>query len=230
MTNEQIHILLPVAMKEVFNAIAPAFTAETGHDFEVSIMLNPEVPGHIATGAKWSVALSNPCYIDEIVGAGLCDGSRWTLGYSPLAIAMRGKPTAPPLTEAKGIADLLLHAETIAVTTGGTSTSQFARLTNELSLSHQLDGKLRSLPGGRPAAELAQGTVEAAVLPLTNVVSVPGIFAKAICRYDMGVQVDIALCLASGANGVSHRFAEWLCDPKLRDRLFDLGLRPQADT
>lgn len=225
MANERIQILLPVALKEVFEAIAPAFTAETGYCFDVSIMLNPEVPGHIATGAKWSVALSNPCYIDEIVGADLCDGVRRTLGYSPLAIATRGKPTAAPLTEAEEIADLLLRAETIAVTTGGTSTSQFARLTNELGISHQLDGKLRSLPGGRPAADLGQGTVEAAVLPLTNVVSVPGIFAKAICPYHMGVQVDIALCLASGANDASHRFAEWLCAQKMRDTLFDLGVR-----
>ncbi|MEM7472035.1 MAG: hypothetical protein AAF340_11850 [Pseudomonadota bacterium] len=65
-----IQFILPVALTDVFDVIGPQHTAEAGDQFDLAVMLNPEVPGYIAQGHPWSIAASNPVYIDKIISAG----------------------------------------------------------------------------------------------------------------------------------------------------------------
>lgn len=225
MQGEVIQIVLPVALKEVFDTLTPDFIAKTGYRFEVALMLNPEVPGYIETGAAWSVALSNPEHIQKIVAQGRCQGGVQDLGYSPLCFAMRGEPSAPATEAPEEIAAFLRGVETIAITTSGTSSKQFAQLTAELGITDDVKEKLRWMPGGEPAAAALRGEVDTAILPQSNIEAVPGIYAKAICPRDMDVQVDLALCLAKGANRATQDFAKWLLDPTLCQALHDLGVR-----
>ncbi|MEM7721267.1 MAG: substrate-binding domain-containing protein [Pseudomonadota bacterium] len=225
MSNDAIRLVLPVALKEVFDSIAPTFTDVTGHRFHVELMLNPEVPAHIASGAAWSIALSNPQYIQAVVDAFPCDGGVQSLGYAPLCLAVNTRPNTSPLQHPREIASVLVGAETIALTTGGTSSAQFARLAESLGITKEMDPKLRWLPGGGPAAALRKGDVDIAVLPLTNVASVPGLYARAICPLDMDVQVDLAFCVSARATVATRQFAEWLIAPELDDRMWDLGVR-----
>lgn len=229
MESDGIRIVLPVALKEAFEDLAPTFTAATGHTFTVALMLNPEVPGHIAGGADWSIALSNPQYIEEIIARADCEGGLHRLGYSPLAIAVRGPSDGLQLTRPDEIAAFLWQVESIAITEGGTSGAQFARLTEALGMTGDIEDRLRLLPGGGPMAALLGGDVAAAALPLSNVATVPQVHAKAICPRDMGVHIELAFCLHAQANAATRAFAEWLLGSEVQNRLRALGVVAVSD-
>ncbi|MEM9434674.1 MAG: substrate-binding domain-containing protein [Pseudomonadota bacterium] len=231
MAPEIIEIVLPIALKEVYDIVTPSFTAETGHELSVALMLNPEVPGYIANGASWSIALSNPSYIRKIVDAGGCSRDGLIdLGSSPLCLAVRGDSTEFPLRDPEEIAAFLVEAETIAITASGTSGAQFAKLTNSLNITEKMREKLRPMPGGGPMTSLQNGEVGVAALPLTNVAPVPGVFAKFICPLEMGVHIDLAYCVAAHANTATRHFSDWLMEPERVAQLADLGLIGQVST
>lgn len=231
MTDEIIRIVLPVALRDVFDAVAPAFEAETGHRFETTVMLNPEVPGHIASGARWSVAASNPHHVREVVEAGGCEGGVRDLGLSPLALAVTEEVGGAPARSHEGIAMVLGDARSIAITGRGTSGAQFDRLMDVLDLREALEPKVRPMPGGGPMAALLAGEVDVATLPLTNVAPIPGVRAAALCPLDMDVHVDLALCIHAEAGAGTRLFADRLTGPGMDDALHALGLwrrRPPA--
>ena len=216
MTHQTIDFVVPVAFKDVFDAIAPSFERETGHRFETSVMLNPEVPGHIARGCRWSIAASNATHIQAIIDAGDTDATLYHLGYSPLSFGVRGTENTTPITSPEGIARFLRGASRIAVTGAGTSGYQFAQLLDKLEIGEDLASKVLALPGGGPMASLVQGTTEVAALPLTNIATIAGIRAAAICPYAFDVHIDLAFCLHQNANIASKAFAAWLMDADLQ--------------
>ena len=224
MTNEPIRFVLPVALADVFEALAPTFRVETGYRFETVMMLNPEVPAHIATGAAWSVAASNPCYIEKVVAAGGCDPRVRFLGHAPLALAAIGDVDVAPVSSTDGIANALLAARTIAITGSGTSGKQFRRLIGMLGLEDAVRAKVRPLPGGGPITALRAGQVDLAALPLTNVAPVECVRVAAICPWQFDAHVDLSICISERANAGARRFADWLVDPALDGRLRQLGL------
>lgn len=223
MTREVIQLVLPVALKDVFDAIGPTFEAETGHRFELAIMLNPEVPGYIARGNAWSIAASNPRYIEQLTADGGCDPVMHHLGRAPLSMAILGEGISA-VTSRVEIAEILTSAQSIAITGGGTSGSQFDHLLTKLRVRDAVDPKVRRLPGGGPMAALLAGQVELAALPLTNVAPIAGVRSAALCSFDLDVHVDLSFCLHEGANTATQEFAVWLLDTSRRDTLRSLGL------
>ncbi|MEM6387164.1 MAG: substrate-binding domain-containing protein [Pseudomonadota bacterium] len=226
MDSGPIQIVLPVALKEVFAAISPVYTKETARRFKVALKLNPEVPDHIASGAKWSIALSNPAYIQRIVDRSISAGGLRNLGYAPLSFAVRGETDMPPLDCAQDIAGFLAQTSSIAITETGTSGAQFARLAEMLNMTKELQDRVRPMPGGGPMAALQNGDVDVAALPLTNIVAVPGVEARAICPFDMDVHIDLAFCISQTANGATHHFAKWLLSAEMAATLRALGVSP----
>lgn len=216
MTQQIIDFIVPVALKDVFDAIAPSFERETGHRFEITVMLNPEVPGQIARGCDWSIAASNPVYIQTIIDGGESDGILYDLGYSPLSFGMAGDPGTKVLQERDDIAAFLKNASSIAVTEAGTSGKQFLQLLDKMEIGEDVAAKVARLPGGGPMATLLQREVEVAALPLTNIAPIKGAHAAAICSPDMNVHIDLAFCLHKSANSASKAFGNWLMDADLQ--------------
>lgn len=224
MNHDTIQLVLPVALVDVFAALAPEFEAETGHNFDVAIMLNPEVPGYIAQGHAWSIAASNPCYIKQVIAGSSSDETLHTLGIAPLSLAVTGTDKATAANSAPEIADILTAAESIAITEGGTSGSQFDHLLDKLDVRDAVEPKVRLLPGGGPIAALLAGGVEMAALPLTNVAPIAGVRSAALCPLDLNVHVDLAFCQHKNANNATHTFARWMLNRRQTGALQRLGL------
>lgn len=215
MKSQTIHFILPVALKDVFDTIAPRFTQDTGHRFETTVMLNPEVPGHIAQGGEWSIAASNPKYIQSIISAENAAPQMFDLGYSPLSFAVRGEHNDAPGEDAKEIANILTNASSIAVTGAGTSGVQFDQLVNQLGIRDVVAPKVVRLPGGGPMKEILKGTVALAALPLTNIAPIKQVAVVAACPKDLDVHIDLAFCLHQNANAATREFAAFLAQTDL---------------
>lgn len=224
MRNARIRVLLPVALADVLEVIAPSFEMRTGCRLDVEIMLNPEIPRRIARGGAWAVAISNPVYIAETVSTGACDAAIRDLGRAPLALAAPGDSRDVSSRSSQAVAAALRNAERIAITNGGTSGAQFERLSDALGIGNSVRPKTVRLPGGGPMAALLAGDVDLAALPLTNIAPVPDVRAVAICGAELDVHIDMALCLHRDADAAARSFADWLVDPGLDGTLRRLGL------
>ena len=224
MAEDRIEFVVPVALKEVMERLVPDFERATGHRFETAVMLNPEVPGYVAAGAEWDVAITNPRHVDEILEAGFgARGSHRPFGRSPLAFGVRGVIGSAPCRSADDIRAMLLEAPSIAVTGTGTSGKTFARLARALGIEDALRSKLRLVAGGEPMAALLAGDVAVAALPLTNIAPVPDVSVAGTCPPELDVHVDLSLCLSRDASGAAREFADWLVDPARDAELGRLG-------
>ena len=224
MAEDRIEFVVPVALKEAMERLVPAFERATGHRFGIATMLNPEVPGHVAAGAAWDVAITNPRHVAEILEAGFgAPGSHRPFGRSPLAFGVRGVLANAPRRTADDVRAMLLEAASIAVTGTGTSGKSFARLTRTLGIEDALRPRLRPMAGGGPMAALLAGKVAVAALPLTNIRPVPGVSVAGICPPELDVHVDLSLCLSRNASAAAREFADWLLDPARDAELGRLG-------
>lgn len=215
MTSRTIHFILPVALKDVFDVIAPRYIQNTGHRFETTVMLNPEVPGHIAQGGEWSIAASNPKYIQSIIAAKNAAPQMIDLGYSPLSFAVRGEHGDAPAEASEDIANILNEASSIGVTNAGTSGVQFDQLLNQLGIHDDVAPKVVRLPGGGPMKELLAGNVALAALPLTNIAPIKQVTVVATCPVNLDVHIDLAFCLHENANEATQEFAAFLAKADL---------------
>ena len=224
MAADRIDFIVPVALKEAMERLVPEFERGTGHRFGIATMLNPEVPGYVAAGAEWDVAITNPRHVDEILEAGFgALGSHCPFGRSPLAFGVRGVVRNAPCRSADDVRAMLLEAASVAVTGTGTSGKAFARLARTLGIEDALRPKLRLMAGGEPMAALLAGDVAVAALPLTNIRPVPDVSVAGICPPELDVHVDLSLCLSRDASAAAREFADWLVDPARDAELGRLG-------
>jgi|GEM_PF-1263009 len=224
MKDERIRIIVPVALKETMESLLPDFARATGCSPDITVMLNPEVPGYIASGGEWDVALSNPEYVEQILSAGHGEpGTHRPLARSPLAFGVGDRADGARELPADDLAGILLDAESIAVTETGTSGRMFRHLLAALDIEATVQPKLRPMAGGEPMAALIAGTVAMAALPLTNIAPIAGVRPAAICPTSLGVHIDLSLCVRRNAADAARALADWLTDPA-RDAAFgDLG-------
>ena len=235
MTLPSIPFIVPVALRDVIDRIGPRFERDGRCQLKLATMLNPQVPQHIADGAEWSVAASNPSHVRDVIERFRAVGP-FVLGRTPLALGALGKGggalgkgSEAPAGTLEGIAEVLRAAETIAFTTHGTSGATFRQLIETLGLADALEPKLRGLGGGEPIRALLTGEVDLAALPLTNLAPVRGIGVRAVCPWSLGVHIDLALCHHRDADERARQLVDWLLDTARDEELEAVGLYRAPD-
>ncbi|MEM6384441.1 MAG: substrate-binding domain-containing protein [Pseudomonadota bacterium] len=221
--NAVIRFVTPVALLDVITSIGSEFERSTGYRLDLSIMLNPEVPGFIRSGAPWSIAASNPWHLEEI--AHDARGPIRTIGRSPLAFGARGEGEGgAAVGDEAGISEVLRRSKRIGVTGAGTSGGTFARLLDRLKLTDDMRDKVIPMKGGEPMRQLIAGGVDLAVLPLTNIAPIQGVHSVVICPWELEVHVDLALCCHPKACAGASLLASWLMSNERNTQLQALGL------
>lgn len=229
MNQHQIYCLVPIALKEVMEVLGPEFETETGYQLVVTHKLNPEMPAAIAGGAKWDIALTNPEYVDEIISAGhSAADTHHRLGRSPLAFAARGTETAPIAESTNELAKLLESAHSIAITQSGTSGQMFCNLAKALGIWETVEHTLVFMEGGGPIRALVAGEVDIASVPLTNIVTIPGIKPVGRCPYELDVHIDLSFCLNARTSKPAQELAAWLSASERNADLEALGVMRYA--
>ena len=225
MTAQVLNCIIPIALKETMESLGPQFEMETGHQLSITYMLNPEVPGFIAKGAIWDIAMTNPWHIDEIIASGHAHASSHKLlGRSPLAFAKRGASKAPMLNTAEEIAEMLSEVSSIAITDVGTSGDMFRNLARTLGIWDDVESAIRPMEGGAPIRELVAGNVEMATVPLTNIATIEGITAVAACPEALNVHIDLSLCLHPNCAQGAKDLSAWLSSYERDQALKSLGV------
>ena len=230
MKDRTIDAIVPIALKETIEALAPAIEEALGLHVKATHMLNPEVPSTIRQHPSWDIAFSNPWHLKEIIDHPTVDAaSHRPFGRSPLAFAVRGHGGSQSRQGMKtsGLDDIrtaLDDADRIAITDGGTSGDRFQSLIRTLGVSDAIREKIVRLGGGEPMRALLRGDVDLAALPLSNIAPIAGVYTKVILPPALNAHIDLSLCLSRRAGANATDLASWLTDDARADQLQQLGV------
>ncbi len=220
-----LRIFVPVAIRAIFERLAPRLEAAAGRALAPAFDLNPAIPERILAGEAYDIGLTNPPYVDALVAAGRADGaSQRPFGRIPLAIGRRAGVEAPVLTDEAEIAALLRGAESIAYTGDGTSGRTYLDAMARLGLSEAAAPKSRPMGAGGPVASVAAGETELAVGPLTTIMSSRGLVPAAIFPAAAGTQIDIAVFLSTSCAAGAADVLDVLAGTELDTELAAAGV------
>lgn len=221
---DTLRLLVPIALKEVFEYLAPRFSQAADQRLEVVHALNPEMPGLIASGEDWDLVLTNPHHIEAILSTGAAKpGSEREFARTPLAFARLGQDGMTTATTSSEIKTVLARATQIGITDAGTSGGTFRDLTRYLDIASDVGPRIVPLGAGEPMRALLDGRIDLAALPLTNIAPIAGVWVAGVCPIDWGVHIDLSLCLRKGAPAAAQKMADWLMAPAREPDLERLG-------
>lgn len=189
-----VRIFVPVAIRALFGRISPYLTAAAKRDLQPVIDLNPLVAKRIMAGELYDIGLTNPPYVLELIASGLADElSHRPFGRVPLALGRRAGINEPAITCADDLISLLHKAESICYTGEGTSGKTYLDAMASLGLSEKVAPKSHPMAAGAPAASVVAGETELAALPLTTILSNPGLTTAAIFPAAVGAHIDMSV-------------------------------------
>jgi molybdate transport system substrate-binding protein len=189
-----VQLLAPIALRSVLAQGLSRLETAAGVPVHLTLDLTPQIASRIAAGQPFDVGIANPHHVRDLAAAGRIDGqSASPFGKIPLAVGRRADRPAPVPTDADEIADLLRGARSIGYTGAGTSGQVFLETMARMGLAQAVAAKSRALAAGRPVASALTGEVELAVVPLTTILSSPGLVPVAIFPESLGSHISLVV-------------------------------------
>lgn len=221
----ELHIFVPVAIRALMGRLAVRMEAAAGVPIAQIIDLNPAIHQRIAGAEAFDLGLTNPHYAKELFASGHADGaSHRPFGRVPLAIGRKAGTEDPVRTSEQEIAALLSGADSIAYTGAGTSGQTYIDVLNRLGLKDAVMSKSRAMGAGEPVASVAAGEIELAVVPLTTVLSSPGIVPAAVFPEQLGTHIDFSVFLSTEPRTGSAAIVAFLTASELDAELAAAGV------
>ena len=188
------------------------------------------IAAQLARGVPADVVILSREGLSDLIAANkIAAGTDVDLARVPLGVAIRAGAQNPDVSSVESFKRALLNAKTVAVP-GSTSgiwlgTDLFPRLgvANEISI--------KVAPRGSEAtAMVAAGSVDLAVLPVSEIVHAVGVdFAGGIAREIQFVQTFSAAIVAGSVEiEGSKRLIEFLASARARDAIGNCGMEPLA--
>jgi len=173
----ELKVLCSNGFRAVMEDLLPAFQRTTDHTVKVTYGLSAELARRIEGGETFDLAILTPALIEDLAGKGLiARGSSLTLARSPIAVAVRRGAPKPDLRTLNAVRQTLLSAGSIAYAREGASASFFLGLVERLELSAAMAGKIVPLASGAAvAAALSGGQIDLGVIPVSEILPVPGL-------------------------------------------------------
>ncbi len=199
--------------------------AAAGAPMAQVIDLNPAIYQRIAAGEAFDIAVTNPHFANVLFTSGHADAAcHRPFGRVPLAIGRRAGADGPVRTTEHEIAALLSEAQSIAYTGAGTSGHTYLAALKGLGLTDAVMSKSRAMGAGEPVASVAAGEIELAVVPLTSVLSSPGIVPAAVFPEQLGTHIDFSIFLSNAPGTGSAAVVAFLAASELDAELAAAGV------
>lgn len=174
---ERITVLCSNGLEAVLSEVAPQFEQASVNQLAISYGVSAELKKRIEAGEPFDVAILTPPLIDQLIAQGtLAANTRTTVARSGIGIAVRRGARKPDLGTVETFKAALIASQAIAFASEGASGLFFAALVKRMGLSERLTPKFRpSITGDDVSRAVANGAAELGVLPLSEILSVPGV-------------------------------------------------------
>jgi molybdate transport system substrate-binding protein len=224
-------IFSALAVKEVVEPAAKAFTVETGEPFDNFFAPVGALVAKIAAGESADIAILIPPALEKLQKEGVLTG-RFDLGRVGIGIAIKKGAAAPDFSTPEAFKAMLLNARSIALTdpsVGGTAGIYLAGLLEKMGIAETIRPKVQWQKNGFLSAQaVARGEAELGMTQISEIVAVPGAVVagplppplQSITTYCAG------LFAASSAQDKARAFIDKLLSPALRDRWTAAGFEP----
>jgi molybdate transport system substrate-binding protein len=173
----QITVLCSNGIKAVMEELVPEFERATKHQVTITYGLAAALKRQIDAGERFDVAILTPAFVDELITAGKIAGAtRSVVARAPMALMVRAGAQKPDVRTTDALRRTLTASPSIAYAREGASGVYFAGLLDTLGMMESLKPKLRPMGSGEEtSAAVARGDAELGVLPVSEILPVPGV-------------------------------------------------------
>jgi molybdate transport system substrate-binding protein len=173
----EIRVLCSNGIKAVMEELTPEFEQATKHKVVITYGLAAALARQIESGEPFDVAILTPASIDDLVRRGKIAGdTRIVLARSGIALAIRAGAQKPDIRTTDALKRTLLESKSIAYAKEGAGGVFFNELVQRLGLSDVLKSKITlAASGAEVGASVARGDAQLGVLPLSEILPVPGV-------------------------------------------------------
>lgn len=234
---EAVAVSCSNAVEAFLLAIRDDFQRRTGHDLRIQCGLAAAVLDRVRGGGSFDAIILPPSMIDGLAGAGrVSPVGRRVLGRSPVALAQRAgsaKRSTRTIDELRGV---LEASPSIAFANQGVSGQFFMSLLRRWNALDGFATRLRPMDAG-PAvsAAVVKGEADLGVLPVSEIVSVPGIEVAGVFppALDAYVVMEAAASTEQANAARVQAFLEFLASAEstraLQQHGFEAVGRPKAN-
>ena len=207
---ERITVLCSNGFKAVLQEVAPQFEKATKHEVAVSYSVSADLRRRIEGGERFDVAILTPGLADDLIKSGrIVASSRAPLARSGMALAVRRGAPTPDVRTVESLKATLLASQSIAFAKEGSGGVYLMALLKRFGLMEQMTPKFKPTTTGDDVSRaVAGGEAELGVLPLSEILPVPGVtlvgtFPAEIQEYSVMVGgVSLASAPSSGVKAL----------------------------
>ncbi len=174
---ERLTVLCSNGFKAVLQEVTPQFENDTGHQLSISYSVSAELAKRIQSGERFDVAILTPGLVDDLIKRGhIVAHSRAALARSPIVLAIRRGAAKPDVRTVDSLKASLLASRSIAFAREGAGGVYLTGLLERLGLMDQMKPKFKPTTTGDDVSKaVADGEAQLGVLPLSEVLPVPGV-------------------------------------------------------
>jgi molybdate transport system substrate-binding protein len=216
-------ILSALAVKEVVEPAAQAFTQETGETFETFFAPVGTLASKISDGATGDIAILIPAALEKLQQQNILTG-RFDLGQVGIGVGIKAGAGKPDLSTPEAFKQALLNARSIALTdpaVGATAGIYLAGLFERMGITETVRPKVLWQQNGFDGAlAVAEGAAEIGLTQISELVGVKGV--EVAGPLPLPLQLVTTYCAgiftASKAQDSARAFIDKLLSPALHAR------------
>jgi len=198
----EIKVLCSNGFGAVMKELASQFERDTKRKVAVTYGLAAVLKRQIEAGESFDLAVLTPAAIDDLIKAGrIVAESRRPLARTGLALAIRRGAPKVDVSNVEAFKRALLAAKSIAYTKEGASGVAFAALIERLGIAHDLKTKSRLTATGEEVSQaVVGGEAELGVLPLSEILPVPGLELLGMFPGDAQIYIPMVAGVSSASD------------------------------
>ncbi len=171
-----VQVICTIVVRAPFDADIVSAWEKHGKGVEIKWNTTTVIMDNIRSGLRTDVAIVTAAAMDELVKAGIVDGStRVELVESRIGLAVKAGETHPNIADTDALMETLRNARSVAYSLGGASGIYFKTLIEKLGIAEDVNSRATTIPEGFTAEKLITGEASLAVQQISELLVVPGI-------------------------------------------------------
>ncbi len=173
---DTITLFSSVAIRTVVEDVAQRFERETGHKVAATFGLAAALKDRVEKGDAYDVAILTPAQIDNLIAQGkAAKASRVVIARTGLGFMVRAAAPKLDVSTIDAFKRTLLEAQSLTYAPAGASGVAFQATLKQLGLADAVAAKTKTPAQGQDMnATVTSGAVQMAVLPVSEILPVPG--------------------------------------------------------
>lgn len=230
---QALQVLISGGFFGPYDRLLPEFSSETGIAVETrsgsSQGAGPQTIGaQLAAGTAADVVILSREGLNELIAAGrVIAGSDLDLATTPIGAAIRAGAPRPAIDPPAAFARALIEAGSVAIPSSTSGIFLRDRIFPRLEIADRV--VVRMMPRGADAAALlAKGEVGLALLPLSEIVSAPGIDVAGVIPETLQLHQRFAAGILAGTSrgDEARRLIRFLSSPRATSAIRASGMKP----